>query len=75
MPRRQFFELNPGQTVAIGDARVTLEQKSGRRARLRIESDLPTKLLREPAPEIQRAAPEPQPAGFAALRPPVLRTG
>lgn len=73
MLRRQFFELRPGETVEIGAARVTLEQKSGQRARLRVESDQPTRHVKERAPELQRAAPAPTSpplAGVAALRPP-----
>jgi hypothetical protein len=40
--KRQFFDLKVGDTLAIGESRVTLEAKSGQRARLRIESDEPT---------------------------------
>lgn len=47
--RRQIHELKPGETVTIGDSRVTLEAKSGQRARLRIESNEPiVKGRREP---------------------------
>lgn len=49
--RRQFYELKPGETVSIGDSRVTLEAKSGQRARLKIESNEPiVKGRAEPMP-------------------------
>lgn len=40
--KRQFFDLKVGDTLTIGDSRVTLEAKSGQRARLRVESEEPT---------------------------------
>jgi hypothetical protein len=43
--QRQFFDLKPGQTLTIGGSRVTLELKSGQRARLKVESDEPTALV------------------------------
>lgn len=70
--RRQFFDIAPGEFVEIGNGRVTLEHKSGRRARLRVESDLPTQGPKDAAPELRRATsqPEAQPSGAASLRPP-----
>lgn len=69
--RLQFFELDAGQSVQIGTSRITLEHKSGRRARLRVESDQPTRGPKQSAPEFRRATPEPAPAaGFASLQPP-----
>ena len=69
--RRQFYELRPGQTLRIGDSFVTLEQKTGQRARLRVESDAPTALASTPAiqrPEPPRATP---PAVPPLQRPPL----
>lgn len=39
---RQFYELKVGETLTVGDSRITLEAKSGQRARLRVDSDAPT---------------------------------
>lgn len=39
---RQFYELKVGETLTVGDSRITLEAKSGQRARLRVESEAPT---------------------------------
>lgn len=39
---RQFYELKVGETLTVGDSRITLEAKSGQRARLLVESDAPT---------------------------------
>lgn len=48
--RRQFYELKPGETLQIGDSRITLEAKTGQRARLKVESNLPlAKARSEPA--------------------------
>lgn len=57
---RQFFDLRPGETLRIGTARVTLEVKSGQRARLRVESDETTAVERSVArPQV---APPQEPA-------------
>lgn len=75
--RRKYFDLDPGQTVEVGNSLVTLEQKTGRRARLRIESNETVQLQRERAPDIQRAQPQatPLPAGYAGLQPPLRSAG
>jgi len=52
--RRQFFDLRPGQTLTIGGSRITLEAKTGQRARLRVESDAPTALDRQPDTHVSR---------------------
>lgn len=44
--KRQFFDLKPGDTVMIGDSRVTVEPKTGNRIRLRVESSAPTRRLK-----------------------------
>lgn len=44
--RRQFYDLRPGETITIGESRVTLEAKSGQRARLKVESNEPMQLGR-----------------------------
>jgi len=54
--KRQFFDLKVGDTLTIGDSRVTLEAKSGQRARLRVESDEPTSRS-EPLPHPDSAPP------------------
>lgn len=36
MNRAIVIELRVGETVSVGDASVTLEEKSGQRARLRV---------------------------------------
>lgn len=33
-----FIELRPGESVEIGDTRITIESKSGARSRLKIDS-------------------------------------
>lgn len=40
--RRQFFDLKPGESVAIGNSVVTAEAKTGQRIRIKVESDEPT---------------------------------
>lgn len=54
--KRQFFDLKVGETLSIGDSRVTLEAKTGQRARLRIESNEPT-ARSEPLPHPNSAPP------------------
>jgi hypothetical protein len=69
--RRQFYDIAAGESVQIGSSRITLEQKSGRRARLLVESDQPTQGPKQRAPDFQRATPTPAPAaGYASLQPP-----
>lgn len=69
--RRQFYEIEVGEFVQIGGSRVTLAHKTGRRARLMVESDQPTQGPKERAPNFQRASTTPeQPSGPASLKPP-----
>ena len=65
--RRQFYDLMPGDTVTIGNSRVTVEAKTGQRARLKIESNEPVQRGRPEravarpfqSPEPRRAPAEP----------------
>lgn len=41
--KRQFFDLRVGETVEIGNSRVTAEAKTGSRIRIKVESDEPTR--------------------------------
>jgi hypothetical protein len=47
--RRMFHELRVGESIVIQDGdhqtAVTLEQKSGQKARLRIEADQATRII------------------------------
>lgn len=63
--RRQFYELRPGETLEVGGSRITLELKSGQRARLRVESDVPTRKLSADAATAPLPAPRPPPAAQA----------
>jgi hypothetical protein len=47
----KFVELRPGEVVRIGATLVTLEQKSGQRARLRIDGTEPVTHLKAVAPD------------------------
>ena len=51
---RRIINLDVGEQVAIGDALVTLEYKSGRRARLNISADTDIRIE-----HIKSAAPAP----------------
>lgn len=44
-----FTDLAPGDTLIIGGTSVTVERKSGKRVRLRVEGD--ADIHRVPAPE------------------------
>ncbi len=46
--RRQFYDLKPGDVLAIDGSFITVESKSGQRVRLKVESDAP----------VQRGKPE-----------------
>lgn len=52
------IDLKPGQKLQIGDAIVTLEQKSGQLARLVIDADksIPVKKLVDESPSIRLIA-------------------
>ena len=52
------IDLGPGEKLRIGDAIVTMEQKSGQRARLVIEADksIPVRKESEPNASIQLIA-------------------
>lgn len=73
--RRQYRELRPGETLVIdGPVHVTLEAKSGQRARLRVETDSRTYLL--PSQSIERPAQPPAAAPpHPAIKRPQLPTG
>jgi hypothetical protein len=55
-----YRDLKPGDSCIIGDAMVTLESKSGQRARLRIDT-------------VKVPSPTPAPAAAKATPAPVLR--
>ena len=43
-----FMDIGPNDTICVGgDTYITLEKKSGQRARLRIVGDTPIELLKE----------------------------
>ena len=49
--RRQFFDLEPGESLSIdGPARVTAQSKTGKRLRVMVESDAHTSKTREDMP-------------------------
>lgn len=73
-----FLDIEPGDTVRIGQSSIVLEAKSGRRARLRIdstedvthskggsESTLARSAPTEPAPDTGRKPIFTRPARFA----------
>ena len=75
MRSRLYLDVDSGETVLIGGSRVTLQKKSGSRARLMIESADEVTLDRgvqsEPqrAPEEARPAPVPATPGYDSPRP------
>ncbi len=55
-----YIEINAGDTIQIGDARITLVEKSGRRARLTIHAPASTPVARHiTPPSAQECAPSP----------------
>ena len=46
--RKQFYDLQPGDVLSINGSFITVESKTGRRVRLKVESDAP----------VQRGKPE-----------------
>lgn len=38
----QHFDLEPGSVLTVGTTRITVQPKTGRRVRLKVESDEPT---------------------------------
>lgn len=67
------LDLSPGDVVLIGNSRLTVEEKTGRRTRVRIESN---EDVRHQKTELRRPgegpAPIPNPAAPPALRRPTL---
>ena len=53
MTKRFTTDLKPQQTIQVGDAKITLEHKSGRLARLVIEADESIKII----PPARRSVP------------------
>ena len=41
-----MIDMEPGDSVQIGEARLTLEEKTGRRARIKIEVDKSVQVTR-----------------------------
>lgn len=53
----QFIDLVSGQTLAVdGPARITLERKSGQRARLKVSAPVQTRIHQPGAQECANAA-------------------
>lgn len=80
MRSRLYLDVDAGETVLIDGHRVTLQKKSGARARLLIESEGEVTLDRgvqaeTPKPPEAAAKPEPVPARDASPRPLLSRTG
>ena len=53
------IELSAGDAIQVGDATITLIEKSGRRARLTVQASACTAVTRQPAttPSAQECAP------------------
>lgn len=68
--RRQFFELRPGETLIVDGSRITLEAKTGRIARLRVESDVPTSIDRGDSAPVARPQQDSAPAPLPFLQRP-----
>lgn len=74
MSSRLYLDIDAGETVMIGGSRVTLQKKSGARARLLIESEDEVTLDRgvqgeATKPQEAQVRAEPVPAGDASPRP------
>lgn len=52
------IDLGPGESVRVGEATVTLEEKSGQRARLAFEADrsVPIRRVQQPSTDLRMAA-------------------
>lgn len=57
----KFVDLRPGELVRIGATLVTLEQKSGQRARLRIDSAEQVTHLKAVSPDAEPETAQRQP--------------
>lgn len=76
-----FLDVDHGETIVIGGSRITLQKKSGTRARLRIDSEEEVHLDRgmqgegAPAPDAPEPSPQaaPDPAGDNRPRPLLTR--
>lgn len=74
MLSRLYLDIDAGETVMIGGSRVTLQKKSGARARLLIESEDEVTLDRgvqgdSAKPQEATAKAEPPPVGDVSPRP------
>ena len=54
------IDLRIGETLCVGDARIILERKDGRRVRLLVQAPRTTKIQPPPKPRAQECAPTPQ---------------
>lgn len=54
------IELRPGEAITIGDAVVTLEDKSGKIARLAVQADksIPVRRVQEQGPSVAQMVAE-----------------
>ncbi len=64
-----YLDVGPNDVIQIGSAFVTLERKSGQRARLRIIGPSKVELLRN-AKHLEKSGPQQEP-----LNPPATETG
>lgn len=54
---RFYLEISPGESFAVGDSIVTLEKKSGQRARLLVQAHAGITITK---PSAQECAPSPE---------------
>ena len=54
------IDLRIGETLCVGDARIILERKDGRRVRLLVQAPRTTKIQPPPKPRAQECASTPQ---------------
>ena len=50
------IDLRIGETICVGDARISLERKDGRRVRLLVQAPRTTKIQTPPKPRAQECA-------------------
>lgn len=50
------IDLRIGETLCVGDARIRLERKDGRRVRLLVQAPRTTKIQTQPKPRAQECA-------------------
>jgi hypothetical protein len=68
-----FLDVLPGETVTIGDARITFQEKSGRRTRVRVDANDVVRHIKASGFDTPGAGAKPSPDASPATSPPMFR--